>query len=98
MDNFQLEEQLTRIENLLLCQKTVLDFNEAAEFTGLSKSFLYKMSSTGGVPCYCPNGKKLYFNRVELEKWLLRNKKKTHEAIEHEVNSYLVKNLKGGRS
>jgi excisionase family DNA binding protein len=88
--------QLDRIERAAIAQKNVLTFNEAAEFTGLSKSTLYKLTSTGGIPCYAPGGKKLYFNRVELEHWLLRNKKDTGSNIEKEASRYVTLNQKGG--
>lgn len=90
--NLSIEQRLENIENLLLSQKTVLNFNEAAEFTGLSKSHLYQLTSKGGIPVYCPSGKKLYFNREELQQWLLRNKKKTKDEIESEANAYVTIN------
>lgn len=67
----KLKEQLNRIEDKLTAQKNVLNLDEAASFLGISKSHLYKLTSTGGVPCYSPGGKKLYFNRSELERWAL---------------------------
>jgi excisionase family DNA binding protein len=78
----QLDDRLQRIENLLVLNKTVLNMHEAALLTGLSLSYLYKQTSTGGVPCYKPTGKAIYFNREELEAWLLRGRKATAEEIE----------------
>jgi excisionase family DNA binding protein len=69
----KLREQLNRIEEKLTAQKSVLNLDEAATFLGISKSHLYKLTSTGGIPCYSPGGKKLYFNRSELEKWALES-------------------------
>jgi excisionase family DNA binding protein len=67
----KLREQLNRIEEKLTAQKSVLNLDEAATYLGISKSHLYKLTSTGGIPCYSPGGKKLYFNRAELERWAL---------------------------
>ena len=91
-----IEERLMNIENLLFSQKSVLNFNEVAEFTGLSKSHLYKLTSTGRIPHYKPNGKYIFFDRVEIEKWLLRNRVKTIDEIEAEASTYVTLNRKGG--
>lgn len=90
MDSIQLDERLSRIENMLLSQKTVLNFEEASVYTGLSKSHLYKLTSTGGVPCYKPTGKKLYFNKEELDKWMLRNKKLSQNEIDDKAENFLM--------
>ena len=90
MDSIQLDERLSRIENMLLSQKTVLNFEEASVYTGLSKSHLYKLTSTGGVPCYKPTGKKLYFNKEELDEWMLRNKKLSQDDIDDKAENYLM--------
>jgi excisionase family DNA binding protein len=78
----QINERLQRIEELLVASKSVLNIREAAILTGLSTSHLYKLTSTGGIPCYKPSGKGLYFNREELESWLLRGRKATSEEVE----------------
>lgn len=93
---YSISDRLSNIENLLLKNKAVLNFDEAADFTGLSPSYLYKLTSTGRIPCYKPQGKQLYFNRQELEKWLLRNKVKAREEIDAEACNHVC--LKGGRS
>jgi excisionase family DNA binding protein len=90
MDSIQLDERLSRIENLLLSQKTVLNFDEAAVYTGLSKSHLYKLTSTGGIPCYKPTGKKLYFDKEELDEWMLRNKKLSQDEIDDKAENFLM--------
>ncbi|TNJ37404.1 helix-turn-helix transcriptional regulator [Prosthecochloris vibrioformis] len=86
----QMNERLKRIEGLLVANKTVLTMREAAILTGLSLSHLYKLSSTGGIPCYRPTGKHLYFNREELENWLMRGRKATNEEIEAEAETYIA--------
>ena len=95
MDLQIIDQRLERIESLLLNQKTVLNFDEAAEYTGLSKSHLYKLTSTAGVPCYKPTGKRLYFSKEELDSWLMRHKKHSHEEIDTEAENHL---LRGGQS
>jgi excisionase family DNA binding protein len=95
MDNNELNQRLERIEYLLLSQKTVLNFDEASEYTGLSKSHLYKLTSTGGVPCYKPTGKRIYFNKIELDEWLMRHKKQSSEELDTQAENYI---LRGGKS
>lgn len=96
METLKIDERLSNIENLLLSQKTVLNFDEVSEFTGLSKSHLYKLTSTGRVPHYKPNGKYIFFDRVEIEKWLLRNRVKTIDEIEAEASTYVTLNKRRG--
>ena len=76
-------------QNLIL--KQVLNFAEAAKYLELSHSHLYKLTSSGTIPFYKPNGKKLYFNRAELDEWLLRNRNSTKDEIEQRAADYLIK-------
>lgn len=92
-----MEEILKRLEiiekhvldrNLIL--KNVLNFNEASTYLELSHSHLYKLTSAGNIPFYKPNGKKIYFNRAELDAWLLRNRSTTQEEIDQKAADYLI--------
>lgn len=74
-----------------LLQKEVLNFNEAAVYLEVSHSHLYKLTSSGAIPAYKPNGKKLYFNRKELDEWLLSNKQVSVDEIEQQASEYLMK-------
>mgnify|MGYP003964958549 FL=1 len=67
--------RLNQIEKMLTSQKTVLSFSETAEYTGLSKSYLYKLTSGGVIPHYKPTGKMLYFKKTEIDEWLVSPKK-----------------------
>lgn len=40
---------------------------EAAEYLGLTLSYLYKLTSAHRVPFYCPMGRKILFKQSELE-------------------------------
>ncbi|PKP12059.1 MAG: DNA-binding protein [Bacteroidetes bacterium HGW-Bacteroidetes-4] len=82
-------KQLIVEQNIL--KKEVLNFNEAAQYLEVSSSHLYKLTSSGNIPAYKPNGKKLYFNRKELDSWLLSNKQESHDEIEHQASEYLMK-------
>jgi excisionase family DNA binding protein len=87
--------KLERIEKLLetqqAMQKQVLNFNDTCIYLELSQSHLYKLTSSGSIPHYKPNGKKLYFKREELDTWLLRNRNNSIDEIEQEAANYLIK-------
>ncbi|MCD8438715.1 helix-turn-helix domain-containing protein [Tenacibaculum finnmarkense] len=97
MDNIQLDERLDRIEKLLLNNKTVLTFDEACDYTGISRSYFYKMTSSGTVLHSKPNGKKIFFEKKKLDEWLLQNHKKPTSVIDKEAISYTLKNKSYGK-
>lgn len=84
----ELIERLERIEKGVRMQKNVLTFDEAVMFTGLAKSYLYKLTAGGKIPHYKPSGKLIYFDRGELERWMLRNPVKTADEIEQQAINY----------
>ena len=73
MDNFLILERLDRLEKLLIANKEVLTFEETCDFTGISSSYLYKLTSAGKIPHSKPNGKLLFFEKKKIVDWLLRN-------------------------
>ncbi|MEN7552001.1 helix-turn-helix domain-containing protein [Rapidithrix thailandica] len=89
LERLKIIEKQVLNQNLIL--KKVLNFNEACLYLELSQSHLYKLTSSGSIPYYKPNGKKLYFNRVELDQWLLRNRNAVQEEIEQRTANYLMK-------
>ncbi len=91
-----IKEQLNRIEAGLIGQKAVLTFEEVAKFTGFSKSYLYKLTSSGKIPHFKPQGKLIYFERSQVEAWLMQNPIKTADAIEQEAANYVTFGRKGG--
>lgn len=88
--------KLEEIENLILdqnlLQKKVLNMEETSRYLGLSVSHLYKLTSADTIPYYKPNGKRLYFNREELDTWLLRNRSVTKEELESKAANYILRN------
>jgi len=78
-----------KIDELKLLQKTVFNFEEACSYLKISKSHLYKLTSQRLIPHFCPQGKKLYFKREEIDIWLLRNRKSSTEEIENEAIDYV---------
>lgn len=89
-------ERLSQIEQKIdeqaLLKKEVLNFNDACKYLDISASHLYKLTSQKLVPHFCPQGKKLYFNRAELDEWLQRNRQSSTDEIEQEAANYVINN------
>ncbi len=83
--NHNLETKLDEIKNFIsqqqIAQKNILTLNEAAIFTGLSKSYLYKKTSCRQIPFYKLEGKLIYFKKIELEEWLLSTRVPSNSEI-----------------
>jgi excisionase family DNA binding protein len=79
------------IEQNNLLQKEILNFDEGCAYLDISKSHLYKLTSSRQIPHYCPQGKRLYFVRSELDLWLQRNPVKENHSIEKEASDYLIR-------
>lgn len=63
-----------RLEKLLLAKKNVLNIRELSDYTGYSISYIYKLTSRNAIPYFKPSGKAVFFDRMEIDVWLLKNK------------------------
>ncbi|MGC4035713.1 MAG: helix-turn-helix domain-containing protein [Chitinophagaceae bacterium] len=77
----------TKIDELKILQKTVFNFEEVCSYLKISKSHLYKLTSQRVIPHFCPQGKKLYFKREEIDIWLLLTS--SAEEIENVAIDYV---------
>ena len=73
--------------DLFLLKKDIMDLEECAQYTGLSKSYLYKMTALHEVPHFKPGGKKIFFKKEEIDAWLMRNRVKTDEELRLDVGN-----------
>ena len=92
MDNVFILERLDRIERLLSFQKEILTFDEACDYTGISRSYLYKLTAAREIPHSKPNGKMIFFERSKLNAWLGQNQRKSKSEIEREALDYTFRN------
>ena len=69
----QIEANLDLIKSLLLGDKKTLTLDEGCKYTGYSKSYMYKLTSGQIIP-HLKRGKKVFFDREELDRWLRLNK------------------------
>ncbi len=87
-------KKLENIENMIsdqsLITKDVINFREACRYLDFSASHLYKLTSQKRIPHFCPEGKRLYFNRLQLVQWLQRNPQTTADEIEQAAADYMI--------
>ncbi len=81
-------QKLEEIEKNLFLQKTVLSFDEACKYCSISKSKMYKHTSSNNIPYYKPEGKLIFFKREELDTWLLRNRQSSIDELQREATKY----------
>lgn len=92
MEFIELQKQITELKDLtLLGAKQALTMSDASLLTGLTKSTLYKMVCLKKIPYYKSQGGKFtYFDRNELNKWMLFARMSTRDEIESEADTYLA--------
>lgn len=83
-----LSDKLDNIGRMtLIGAKTVLDFNEAMLYTGLSKGHLYRLTSGRQIPFFRKN-RKLYFKKSELEQWMTETPCSSISEINSRATTY----------
>jgi excisionase family DNA binding protein len=98
-----IEKRLSNIECILLEIKhksgnenipitTPLSFGLAVKYLECSKSHLYKLTSTNRIP-FSKRGKKIYFDKQELDVWLLKNKHLSVDEIDNMANNFISNNF-----
>jgi len=87
----KLDELAALNKELAALNKETLNLKEAARYLNMSCSHLYKLTSAKEIPHYKPRGKQVYFERRELDKWLLQNRQTTKAEIEQAAIDYVVK-------
>ncbi len=90
----QIIKKLERIESLLSFNKQVLSFSDMLAFTGMSESRLYKLTSSKKIP-FSKVGRSLYFDRKQIEEWLLSDPIVTDDQIEKSFNEQLAQHKRG---
>jgi len=99
-----LNDRLKRIENLLenIYNKDnvsnsidvapkIMTTHTVADYLNLSTSCIYKLTSTREIP-HSKRGKRLYFDKNEIDKWVMENKCFTNKDINDLADDYLSKN------
>ena len=69
----EIEASLEMIKSLLMGDKKTLTLEETCNYTGYTKSYMYKLTSGQQIP-HMKRGKKIFFDKDELDAWLRHNK------------------------
>jgi len=89
MKSENVTNQLNRIEQILTEQADKpMSFVEACNYLNISKSYLYKLTCKNVVPYYKPNGKKIFFSKIELDKWIFKSRIKPDSELEQIATDY----------
>lgn len=75
-------------EKTIFCTKEILTFDEACRYMGVSKSTLYNLTMRKEIPHYKPTNGRVFFQRTELEQWILNSRISTDQEISHKASSY----------
>ena len=88
---------LQDIKGLLTHTKKVFNIDDLVNYTGLSKSKIYKLSQLKLIPV--GNNKhirQLFFNKEEIDAWLIGEPNLSDEFLEQQFNEQLLQNRKSG--
>ena len=90
-------DKLIEVQKLILdvqkCQKEMLTVDELVMYTGLSKNWVYKLTSNKILPHYKPTGKLMYFKRSEIDDWIMNNPIRPTKTIEQYEFELLKKKM-----
>ena len=87
LNNEKIYKSLSEIKQLLTNQNfEPLDLNQAAEYLKLKPSYLYSLVHQKKIPYYKPNGKRIYFNKLDLNKYLAKIRIMSVDEVEEEHN------------
>ena len=81
----------TANEMMAICQKPILTAKECATYMGIKLSTLYKMTHNNVLPYSKPNGKMIFFDRVEVENWMRSNRYATQQELATQAAAYCQK-------
>lgn len=94
-----LEKRLSQTEVATLTanivSKEILTFDEACIYMGVSKSFMYKCTSTSRIPHFKPSGRMIYFKKEDLTAWMLQNRVSTSDEITIKATAYTMSHKAG---
>lgn len=62
-------------------KRNLLNTAEAAEYIGVKKSYLAKLMMKKAIAYYKPNGKLCFFDSVDLDNWMRRNRIASDEEL-----------------
>jgi len=70
--------------------KKFISVNEASTYTGLSKSYLYKLTSSRSIAFFKPAGKLVFFDIDDLDSWISKNRIAPSAEVNEKADEYLL--------
>jgi excisionase family DNA binding protein len=64
----------------------LMSIAELSIYLDLTVSYIYRLTSGRKIPYYQPLGKKIYFDKEEIDKWIREKRVKTQEEIDQLAN------------
>ncbi len=92
-ENHKITQPTTATEMMAICQKPILTAKEMAYYMGIKLSTLYKMTHNNILPFSKPNGKMIFFDRVEVENWMRSNRYATQQELAQQAAAYCQKGV-----
>lgn len=84
--------KLEQIEKLIRSSGSrVIKLPDVSAITGLANSTIYRKTCSNSIPYYKnDDGKSLFFDREEIEKWCLKHRHATKEEVEGQAVNYVA--------
>lgn len=73
-----------------IATKKVLTVNDACEFLGFKKAYVYKLVHYGILPYSKPNNGRVFFEREKLEAWMLSNASSSQQEKQIQAATYVT--------
>ncbi|WP_025124841.1 helix-turn-helix transcriptional regulator [Myroides odoratimimus] len=84
-------EKLDYLEQLIISNhKEILSVEELEKYTGFKKSYIYHLVHYSKIPYSKPNGKYLFFQKSEINEWLMKNKSLSDDQIQDKAREYVL--------
>lgn len=74
-----------------------IDIRQAAKYLNVSVSWMYKLTHLKKVGYYKPNGKKIYFRREDLDRFVYQNRIDSQEEVDEAAVAHLSESCNPGR-
>jgi|SRR5690606_9135245 len=87
----EISELKNLIQNLGGLQSEYLNVEQASAYLGISKSTLYKLTSSNSLTFYKPNGKVLLFKREDLNHFIEKGRVDSREDYLSVANKMIEK-------
>ena len=71
-----------------MATKEFIKIDEAAEYLGMKRDYLYYLVAKKALPYYKPSGKTLYFLKEELSAWIAAGRVATAAEVRQTANKH----------